>query len=125
MTGKLHITTLFGPRDRAGSSVATESSGVGENQPSCAGCAGLLTSIAWSPPECQESRMRCRRAVGSCDEYEVANSVAASSPGLPWNGGEFWKILYSPTIEGADGFRTFINRTQPHGQPKLGAVSVP
>src|SRR5919198_2040905 len=123
MIGKLHITTLFEPRERAGSSVATAGSGVGENHPACSGRDGTLTSIACRPPECQSSKIRCRRAVGLCEEYDVNCSVAASSPGLPWNAGEFWKSLYSPTIDGLAGLRTSMTRIQPHGQPKLSAVS--
>jgi hypothetical protein len=44
------MTTLFGPRDSAGSSSATDESGVGENQPVWAGLAGSRMSIACSPP---------------------------------------------------------------------------
>jgi hypothetical protein len=73
MIGKLHMTTLFGPRESAGSSLATVASGVGENQPACTGCPGSERSIACSPPECQESKIRSRSTVGLCDEYEVTS----------------------------------------------------
>ena len=55
MIGKLHITTLFGSALSAGSSVATDASGLGENQPAWTGRPGSPMSIAWSPPECQEA----------------------------------------------------------------------
>src|SRR5437870_1812154 len=125
MIGKLHITTLFGPRESAGSSFATEASGVGENQPACAGVPGSETSIACSPPECQESKIRSRSTVGLWDEYEVNCSVSGSSPGLPWKAGEFWRILYSPTMCGARGCAMFQRRVQPHVQPNESTVNVP
>src|SRR5439155_7989781 len=121
MIGKLHMTTLFGPRERAGSSLATDASGVGENQPACTGCPGSETSIACSPPECQESKIRSRSTVGWCDEYEV-NSF---SPGAGVYAGVFWRILYSPTMCGARGCAMFQRRVQPHGQPNESAVNVP
>jgi uncharacterized protein (TIGR03118 family) len=58
MIGKLHTTTLFGAAERAGSSFATVGRGVGENHPACCGLPGSETSIACSPPECQESKIR-------------------------------------------------------------------
>src|SRR5919198_425183 len=125
MIGKLHITTLFGPRESAGSWVATEASGVGENHPACTGRDGSLMSIACMPPECQSSKIRCRSTFGLCDEYDVNCSVAGSSPGLPWKAGEFWRSLYSPTMRGWTGSLTSISRIQPHGQPKLSTVKVP
>src|SRR5438876_10064352 len=125
MTGKLHMTTLFGPRERAGSSFATDASGAGENHPACAGLPGSETSIACSPPECQESKIRSRSTVGLCDEYEVNCSVSGSSPALPWKAGEFWRILYSPTMCGARGWATFQSRAHPHGQPNESTVNVP
>src|ERR671935_1437436 len=125
MIGKLHMTTLFGPRESAGSSFATVGSGVGENQPACTGWPGSETSIACSPPECQESKIRSRSTVGLCEEYEVNCSVSGSSPGLPWKAGLFWKILYSPTMRGARGCATFQRRAQPHGHPNDGTVNVP
>src|SRR2546430_13535201 len=117
MIGKLHMTILFGPRDSAGSSFATEASGVGENQPACTGVPGSETSIACSPPECQESKIRSLSTVGLCDEYDVNCSVAESSPGLPWKAWVFWRSLYSPTICGRRGWAMFHRRAQPQGQP--------
>src|ERR671931_2174424 len=117
MIGKLHMTTLFGPRDSAGSSFATEASGVGENQPACAGIPGSETSIACSPPECQESKIKSRSTVGLCDEYEVNSfSPAAGVYALV-----FWRILYSPTMRGLRGNAVFHSRAQPQGQPNDGA----
>src|SRR5919204_4215480 len=124
MIGKLHMTTLFGPRESAGSSFATVASGVGENQPACAGTLGSETSIACSPPECHESKIRSRSTVGLCDEYEVNCSVAGSSPGLPWKAGVFWRILYSPTMWGARLRAVPHTRPPPHGQPNDGTVKV-
>src|ERR671935_375837 len=121
MIGKLHITTLFGPRESAGSSFATVGSGVGENQPACCGRPGSETSIACSPPECQESKIRSRSTVGLCDEYEV-NSF---SPGAGVYAVVFWRILYSPTMRGVRGCAMFHSRAQPHGQPKEDTVNVP
>jgi hypothetical protein len=60
-----------------------------------------------------------------CEEYEVNCSVAASSPGLPWNACEFCRSLYSPTIDGEAGSLTSNRRIHPHGQPKLETVKVP
>src|ERR687888_2343058 len=121
MIGKLHMTTLFGPRESAGSSFATVGSGVGENQPACTGWPGSETSIACSPPECQESKIRSRSTVGLCDEYEVNSfSPAAGVYALV-----FWRILYSPTIRGARGCAIVHSRVQPHGQPNESTVNVP
>src|SRR5919197_18093 len=83
MIGKLHMTTLFGPRESAGSSFATAGSGVGENQPACTGVPGSETSMACSPPECQESKIRSRSTVGLCDEYEV-NSFSPGTGTAEW-----------------------------------------
>src|ERR687887_2764130 len=121
MIGKLHITTLFGPRDSAGSSFATAASGVGENQPVCTGLPGSETSIACSPPECQESKIRSRSTVGLCDEYEVSSF----SPGAGVYAVVFWRILYSPTMRGGRGCAMFHRRAQPHGQPNEDTVNVP
>src|SRR6266545_4726995 len=101
MIGKLHITTLLGPRDSAGSSLATVGCGVGENQPACTGRPGSDTSIACKPPECHESKTIVRVGVVLC------------------------RILYSPSTCGRRGWAMFQVRTQPHGQPKDGAVNVP
>src|SRR2546421_8074491 len=120
MIGKLHITTLFGPRERAGSSLATAASGVGENQPACSGLPGSETSIACSPPECQESKIRFRVTVGLCEEYEV-NSF---SPGAGVYAVVFWRILYSPTMCGRRGWATFQRRAPPQGQPNEGTLEV-
>jgi alpha-beta hydrolase superfamily lysophospholipase len=49
------MTTLFGPRERAGSSFATVGCGASENQPACTGLPGSETSIACSPPECHRA----------------------------------------------------------------------
>src|SRR6266545_1873992 len=121
MIGKLHITTLLGPRDSAGSSLATVGCGVGENQPACTGRPGSDTSIACKPPECHESKTIVRVGVGLWEEYEV-NSFSAGA-------GEyavvFCRILYSPSTCGRRGWAMFQVRTQPHGQPKDGAVNVP
>src|SRR6266542_3239679 len=107
MIGKLHITTLLGPRDSAGSSLATVGCGVGENQPACTGR--------------PESKTIVRVGVGLWEEYEV-NSFSAGA-------GEyavvFCRILYSPSTCGRRGWAMFQVRTQPHGQPKDGAVNVP
>src|SRR5881397_3528183 len=121
MIGKLQTTTLFGPRDRAGSSFATVDSGVGENQPACTGLPGSETSIACSPPECQESKTRFRVGVGLCDEYEL-NSF---SPGAGVYAVVFWRILYSPMMCGRRGWATFQSRVQPQGQPNDDTVKVP
>src|ERR687887_619383 len=121
MIGKLHMTTLFGPRESAGSSFATVGSGVGENQPACAGTPGSETSIACSPPECQESKIRSRSTVGLCDEYEV-NSF---SPGAGVYAVVFWRILYSPTMRGVRCWAMFHSRVQPQGQPNESTVNVP
>src|SRR5260370_38491889 len=83
MSGSLHITTWLGPRLRAGSSSATEGSGVGENQPPWAGCVGSRMSIACNPPECQESNATFRSTVGLCEPYLVNSSVPAPSPNRP------------------------------------------
>src|SRR5262249_22159261 len=99
MIGKLHITTLLGPRDSAGSSLATAGCGTGENQPACTGRPGSDTSIACSPPECHESRTRLRVGVGLCEEYEV-NSF---SPGAGEYAVVFWRIWYSPRTCGRRG----------------------
>src|ERR687888_2360756 len=99
MIGKLHMTTLFGPRESAGSSFATVASGVGENQPACCGWPGSDTSIACSPPECQESKIRFRSNVGLCDEYELVSF----SPGAGVYAGVFCRILYSPMMCGRRG----------------------
>src|SRR6266516_7728452 len=96
MIGKPQTTTLFGPVERAGSSFATEASGVGENQPACCGWPGSATSIACSPPECQESKIRSLSTVGLCDEYEL-NSL---SPGAGVYALVFCRSLYSPTMCG-------------------------
>lgn len=78
MIGKLHITTLFGPRDRAGSSLATTASGVGATQPACTGCLGFDTSIACSPPECHASGH-----VGGAYEFDPPDEVEPPRP-APW-----------------------------------------
>src|SRR6266508_2173955 len=119
--GKLHITTLFGPRARAGSSLATAGSGAGENQPACTGSPGSDTSIACRPPECHESTTRFRVGVGLCDEYDV-NSF---SPGAGVYAVVFWRILSSPRIRGWRGWAMFQVRIQPHGQPNDDTVKVP
>src|SRR5919197_3922725 len=106
MIGKLHMTFLFGPAESAGSSLATAGSGVGANQPACTGWPGSETSIACSPPECQESKIRSRSTVGLCDEYEL-NSF---SPGAGVYAVVFWRSLYSPTIRGVRGCPTFHSR---------------
>ncbi len=62
------MTTLFGPRLSAGSSIATDASGVGENQPAWVGWPGSEMSMACSPPECHESKARSLVSVGLCDE---------------------------------------------------------
>src|SRR6266508_4537303 len=121
MIGKLHITTLFGPRDRAGSSLATAGSGVGENQPAWVGRPGSDTSIACRPPECHESRTRFCVGVGLCDEYEVTSF----SPGAGVYAVVFCRSLYSPSRRGWRGWAMFQVRVQPHGQPNDGAVKVP
>src|SRR5919201_3037316 len=121
MIGKLHITTLFGPRESAGSSFATGGSGVGETPPACTGLPGSATSIACSPPECQESKITFRVTVGLCDEYEV-NSF---SPGAGVYAVVFCRILYSPMMCGRRGCATFQSRAQPHGQAKESTVNVP
>src|SRR5215813_1583052 len=123
MIGKLQMTTLFGPRLRAGSSSATVSSGCGEKNPACAGLAGSAMSTACNPPECHESSTRCGSTVRLWVEYDVNCWVAGST--CDWNAWVFWKILNSPTICGVDGSRTSIRRIQPHGQPNDGAVKVP
>src|SRR5919202_2858861 len=115
------MTTLFGPRLSAGSSVATAGSGAGLNQPACSGRVGSARSIACSPAECQVTSARSVNTVGLCDEYEVNGSSA---------GVVFVHVsrrcLYSPTITGASGWETSIRCTHPHGQPKLcGNVNVP
>src|SRR5215213_9720053 len=108
MIGKLHITTLFGPRDSAGSSFATTGSGAGEYQPACAGRAGAVTSMTCRPPECHESKTRFRVGVGLCDEYEV-NSF---SPAAGVYAGVFCRILYSPSMCGLRGWAMFQVRIQ-------------
>src|SRR5213592_2282817 len=113
MTGKLHMTTLFGPRESAGSSFATVARGVGENQPACCGWPGSETSIACSPPECQESKIRSLSTVGLWDEYEVTSF----SPGAGVYAVVFWRSLYSPTMCGRCGWAMFQSRAQPQGQP--------
>jgi hypothetical protein len=55
-------------RPSAGSSIATDASGVGENQPAWVGWPGSEMSMACSPPECQESKARFRVSVGLCEE---------------------------------------------------------
>src|SRR6266508_6170624 len=116
MIGKLQATTLFGPRESAGSSLATAGSGVGENQPACTGRPGSETSMACSPPECHESKIRFRVSVGLCDEYEL-NSF---SPGAGVYAVVFCKILYSPVMCGRRGCAVFHSRAQLQGQPKDG-----
>src|SRR5919197_2562756 len=103
MIGKLHITTLLGPRDRAGSSLATAGSGVGENQPACAGRPGSDTSITCRPPECHASTTRFRVGVGLWEEYEVTSF----SPGAGVYAVVFWSSLYSPSMRGWRGWAMF------------------
>src|SRR6266487_3822302 len=101
MIGKLHMRTLFGPPDSAGSSFATDASGVGENHPACCGSPGSETSIACSPPECQESKIRSLSTVVLC------------------------RSLNSPMMCGRRGWAMFQSRAQPQGQPNDGTVNVP
>src|SRR5574341_2528897 len=96
--GKLHMTTLLGPRLRAGSSSETEERGAGEKKPALRGLAASAMSTACKPPECHESITRCRSTFGLCVEYEVNCSVSGSTCGR--NASVFWNILCSLTICG-------------------------
>src|SRR5262245_9612588 len=119
------MVTLFGPRLSAGSSIATDGSGVGAYQPACAGWPGSDTSMTCSPPECHESMTRSWVRVGLCAGELWNWSVAGSSAGLPWNAGEFGAIWYWLTRCGLAGLATFQIRSQPQGQPNEGVVKVP
>src|SRR5213593_1427675 len=121
--GKLHITTLFGPRLRAGSSRATDASGVGETKPIWWGRTGSAMSIACNPPERQESKTSWGSTVGLCVEYEVKFCVEGSDCDM--NGSVFCRILNSPTISGWEGTCTSMIHIQPQGQPNDESVNFP
>src|SRR3712207_5168798 len=115
MIGKLHITTLSGPADSAGSSELTVASGSGRNWPASFGAAGSDTSIACRPAECHVTSATSPTTVGLWAEKLVDVSVNGLEPrGVLQNDSTFSGRLNSAITSGAVGSRTSSSRTQPH-----------
>src|SRR5688500_18851110 len=114
------LRPVSGSDERRGSSSMTASSGSGKNSASWDGFLGSSTEIAWKPPECHVVNTMLGVCVGLCAEYDVRGGFHVAQVS-----GWFAGSRNSASTVGTCGLEMSTIRAQPHGQPWLGAVTVP